>query len=188
MAPRVWIVGSSIIRRLHAHIREQHLDQNLGLRCKITWEGSGGRLWEQLLPELRSLRSRGPAPDILVIHLGGNSLCREGCKRRDLLRQMKADLEEVFRMFPRTRVLFSDILPRLSWRGQTGRTAYGVDRARRWLNGAISGFLSERQMLCVRHPNIGLPHLSRDGVHLSPEGNELLLSNIRESLQVELWR
>ncbi|KAK2917103.1 hypothetical protein Q8A67_001477 [Cirrhinus molitorella] len=182
--PRVWIVGSSIIRRLYAHVCEQGLDRSLGLSCKVKWEGRGGRLWEQLLPVLRSLRAKAPAPDILIIHLGGNSLCREGRNRLDFLREMKTDLAEVFRIFPRTRLLFSFILPRLHWRGQTARSAYGVERSRRWLNGAISGFLAERQMRCIRHSNIDLSHLTRDGVHLSPEGNELLLSNLREALEV----
>ncbi|KAK2860271.1 hypothetical protein Q7C36_004437 [Tachysurus vachellii] len=154
---RVWIVGSSIIRRLYAHIREQGLDKHLGLRCSITWEGRGGKLWEQLLPVLRSLRAKAPAPDILVIHFGGNSLCREGRNHLDILREIKTDLAEVL------------------------RSAYGIERSRRWLNSTVAGFLAERQMHC--HSNIDLSHLSRDGVHLSPEGNELLLSNLREGLQ-----
>lgn len=186
--PRVWIVGSSIIRRLYAHIGEQGLDRSLGLRCRISWEGRGGRLWEQLLPVLRSLRAKAPAPDILIIHLGGNSLCREGRNRLDFLREMKTDLAEVFRMLPRTRLLFSFILPRLNWQGQTAKSAYGIEWSRQWLNSAIAGFLAERQMRCVRHSNINLSHLSRDGVHLSPEGNERLLRNLREALQVELRR
>lgn len=186
MAPRVWIVGSSIIRRLHAHICEQSLDENLDLRCEITWDGRGGRLWEQLFLALRSLRARARAPDFLIIHLGGNSLCREGRDRVDFLREIKRDLAKCFKMFPRTRFVFSHILPRLSWRGQTGRTGYGIERSRRWINGKVSGFLAERQMRCIHHRNICLSHLSCDGVHLSPEGNQLLLSNIRDALQVEL--
>ncbi|KAK9977141.1 hypothetical protein ABG768_018962 [Culter alburnus] len=108
----VWIVGSSIIQRLYAHICEQGLARSLGLRCSITWEGKVGRLWEQLLPVLRSLRATAPAPDILIIHLGGNSVCWEGRNRLDFLREMQTDLAEVFRMLPRTRLLFSSILPR----------------------------------------------------------------------------
>ncbi|KAF4115059.1 hypothetical protein G5714_002548 [Onychostoma macrolepis] len=80
---------------------------------------------------------------------------------------MKTDLTRVFKLIPATKVLFSDILPRLNWRGQTGRSAYGIERSRRWLNGAMSGFLSERNMHCIPHRNISLLHLIRDGVHLS---------------------
>ncbi|KAK9976529.1 hypothetical protein ABG768_021734 [Culter alburnus] len=88
---------------------------------------------------------------------------------------MKTDLAKVFRMLPRTRLLFSFILPQLNWRGQTARTAYGVKWSRQWLNGVMAGFLAKRQMHCIRHSNIDLSHLIRDGVHLSPEGNKLLL-------------
>ncbi len=179
--PRVWVVGSSIVRRLHAHVCEQGLEENLDLRCEITWDGRGGRLWEQLLPTLRSLRARAPPPDILVIHLGGNSMDRVG-----FLREIKRDLGKCFLMFPSTKLVFSHILPRLSWRGQTGRTGYGLERSRRWINGKVSAFLAERQMRCIHHRNICLSHLSSDGVHLSPEGNQLLLVNLREALQVEL--
>jgi len=188
MASHIWIVGSSIIRRLHTYICEQRLDANLGLQCNITWDGRGGRLWEQLFPALRSLRAKAPTPDIIIIHLGGNSLCRVGRNRLHFLREMKSDLTEILQMFPRTRLLFSGILPRLNWRGQTGRTGYGIERSRRWINGAMSGFLGEKQMRCIHHKNINLFHLCRDGVHLGPEGNQLLLSNLREALQVELRR
>ncbi|KAK2905468.1 hypothetical protein Q8A67_007267 [Cirrhinus molitorella] len=181
--PHVWIVVSLIIQSLYAHVCEQGLNRSLGLRCTVIWEGRGGRLWEQLLPVLWSLRAKAPAPDILIIHLGGNSLCCEGHNRLDFLQEMKTDLAEVLRMLPRTRLLFSFILPYLNLRGQTARTAYGVKRSRQWFNGAMSFFLAERQMRCIHHSNIDLSHLTRDKVHLSPEGNELLLSNFREALQ-----
>lgn len=184
--PRVWIVGSSIIRRLHSHICEQRLDENLDLRCEISWDGRGGRLWEQLIPALRSLRARAPAPDILIIHLGGNSLLREGRNRLGFLRDMMRDLTKCFQLFPCTRIVFSHILPRQIWRGQTGRTGYGVERGRRWINKKVSDFLAERGMRTIGHQNICLSHLCRDGVHLNPEGNQLLLGNLREALQVEL--
>lgn len=185
---QIWLVGSSYIHRLYAYIREHGLDRNLGLSCRITWAGRGGRRWEDLIPVLRSLRARAAAPDLLLIHLGGNSLCSEGRNRVDLLQQMKADMAEISWMFPHTRVLFSDILPRSNWRGQIGRTAYGIERSRRWLNGAMSGFMSERGMGCVYHRNIRLAHLIKDGVHLNSEGNELFLGNIQEALQNELHK
>jgi len=184
--PRVWIVGSSIIRRLHAYICEQLLDESLDLHCEISWDGRGGRLWEQLIPALRSLWDRAPAPDILIIHLGGNSLCRSGRDRLSFLREIKRDLATCFTMFPSTRLVFSHILPRLNWRGQRGRTGYGVEKSRRWINSKVAGFLAGRQMRCIRHRNICLSHLCRDGVHLSREGNQLLLGNLREALRVEL--
>ncbi|KAL0170896.1 hypothetical protein M9458_035492, partial [Cirrhinus mrigala] len=178
---RVWIIGSSYIHRLHAYICERGLGRNLGLPCRITWDGRGGRRWEHLIPVLRSLRARSVAPDLLVIHLGGNSLCSEGRNRVDLLQLMMADMAEIFWMFPHTKILFSDILPRQNWRGQQARSSYGIEKSRRWLNSAIG-------MSCIYHRNIGLAHLIEDGVHLNSEGNELLLENFREALRSELQK
>ncbi|MGL4763542.1 MAG: hypothetical protein ACRC2N_00650, partial [Aeromonas sp.] len=93
---------------------------------------------------------------------------------------------EVFRMFPGTKVLFSFILPRRNWRGQSARSTYGVERSRRWVNGSMAGFLAERRMRCIRHYNIDPSHLIADGVHLSPGGNELFMRNLKEALQAEL--
>ena len=126
------------------------------------------------------------APDILIIHLGGNSLCRGGRDRLSFLREIKRDLATCFIMFPSTRLVFSHILPRLNWRGQRARTGYGVEKGRRWINSKVAGFLAGRQMRCIRHRNICLSHLCRDGVHLSREGNQLLLGNLREALREEL--
>ncbi|KAK2892348.1 hypothetical protein Q8A67_012336 [Cirrhinus molitorella] len=176
--PCVWVIGSSYIRRLQADLS----DQNLGLPCSIVWDGKGGRLWEHLIPTLRSLRARG------LITYPSWGLCLEGRNKQDFLWEIKDDLSRVFRMFPRTTVLFSDILPRLNRRGQTGRSAYGIERSRRWLNGAVSGFLSDHHMSCIWHPNIVLTHLIKDGVHLGPEANRLFLTNLREALQEELKR
>lgn len=183
--PRVWIVGDSIIHRLHTHICDQRLDPDPGLHCEVTW-ASDSTLWEHLLPALHFLRTTAPEPYIIVVHLGGDSLCREGRDRLGFLREMKRDLSECFRLFPGARVVFSEILPRLRWEGQRARTGYGVERSRRWINGKVSGFLAATQMRCVCHRNISLLHLCRDGVHLSPEGNQRLLINLREALQEEL--
>lgn len=182
-SPCVLVIGSSYIRRLYAYICEHGLDRNLGLPCRITWDGRGGRRWEHLVSVLHSHRAR-PAPHILVINLGGNSLCTEGRNRFQFLQQMKEDMVKVRQMLPSTIVLFSDILPRWKWRGQTGKSGYGLERSRRWLNGAMSGFTSScRHMGCIRHQNLGLSHLVEDGVHLTSEGNALFLGNIQGALQ-----
>ncbi|RXN03334.1 NYNRIN-like isoform X2 [Labeo rohita] len=65
---------------------------------------------------LCSLGASVPAPDILVIHLGVNSLCRDGQNHLDFFQEVKADLARVLKMLPTTRILFSDILPHLNYR------------------------------------------------------------------------
>ncbi|XP_064198128.1 uncharacterized protein LOC135258592 [Anguilla rostrata] len=67
-SPRVWIIGSSLIARLQAHLGAFGLDPNLGLNCQITWDGRGGRRWEHLMPLLRSKRAATrDDPDVMEI-------------------------------------------------------------------------------------------------------------------------
>ncbi|KAJ8381194.1 hypothetical protein SKAU_G00019720 [Synaphobranchus kaupii] len=142
--PRVWIIGSSLIARLQAHLGAFGVDQKLRLDCQITWAGRGGRRWEHLMPLLRSKRADiRDDPDVMVIHLGGNSIGTFGNTRISLMRRMKADIREIDLLFPKTKLMFSDILPRWNWRGRTATTGYGHERTRRRLNGAMFGFLSD---------------------------------------------
>ncbi|KAJ8356397.1 hypothetical protein SKAU_G00191910 [Synaphobranchus kaupii] len=141
---RDYLWGSSLIARLQAHLGAFGLDQNLGLDCQITWAGRGGRRWEHLMPLLRSKRADiCDDPDVMVIHLGGNSIGTYGNTRISLMRRMKADIREIDLLFPKTKLMFSDILPRWNRQGQTATTGYGLERTRRRLNGAMFGFLSD---------------------------------------------
>ncbi|XP_035282329.1 zinc finger protein 638-like isoform X2 [Anguilla anguilla] len=185
--PHIWIIGSSLIARLQAHLGAFGLDQNLGLNCQITWDGRGCRRWEHLMPLLRSKRAAtSDDPHVMVIHLGGNSIGMYGNSRITLLRRMKADIKEINLLFPNTKLMFSDILPCWNWQGQTAPSGYGLERTRRRLNGAMFGFMSDMGMGCIVHRNIGLNHLDKDGTHLNLEGNLLLLENICRSLALEL--
>ncbi|KAJ8346738.1 hypothetical protein SKAU_G00281390 [Synaphobranchus kaupii] len=101
------------------------------------------------MPLLRSKRADiRNDPDVMVIHLGGNSIGTYGNTRISLMRRMKADIREIDLLFPKTKLMFSDILPRWNWRGQTATTGYGLERTRRWLNGAMFGFLSDMGDIC----------------------------------------
>ncbi|KAJ8352198.1 hypothetical protein SKAU_G00236740 [Synaphobranchus kaupii] len=93
--PRFWIIRSSLIARLQAHLGAFGRDQNLGLDCQITWAGRGGRRWEHLMPLLRLKRADiRDDPDVMVIHLGGNSIGTYGNTRISLMRRMKADIRQ----------------------------------------------------------------------------------------------
>ncbi|CAM4569903.1 unnamed protein product [Leuciscus chuanchicus] len=70
---RVWIMGDSYIRRGEQHAR-MTIGTNLGVPAQVQWFGRGGLCWEDLLPFFqRSLKGRS-APDVLVVHCGGNDL------------------------------------------------------------------------------------------------------------------
>lgn len=181
--PVVWIVGSSTVRRLRAHIEEQNQDVNLGLRCSVSWLGRDGRRWEELVPFLQEMSYVSQVePDVIVIHLGANSMGFGGSGRRSLMKRMKHDTRTVMRLFPNCSLMFSDILPRRCWRYQRAVSGYGMERTRRWLNGVMRGFMADLGMNTTMHPGITLEHLADDGVNLNAEGNDILLQDIRSSL------
>lgn len=124
---------------------------------------------------------------MIVIHLGGNDI--GNVNRSRLLERMKRDFKEIIGLFPSSKVVFSDIIGRQSWRPLRAKSsAYVLEMARRFLNMAMSGFTSDIGMGCIRHSNIcrGV-HLVRDGVHLNIEGQQLFLLNIRLALIRRLW-
>ncbi|KAJ8356502.1 hypothetical protein SKAU_G00192960 [Synaphobranchus kaupii] len=109
----VWIVGDSYIRRGEERARET-MGTSLGLDARVQWFGWGGLRWERLLPFIhQSLRGRA-APDVLLIHCGGNDL--GNTKSLRLVADMKRDLQDLHRRFPGTKILLSAISQRRRWR------------------------------------------------------------------------
>uniref|UniRef100_A0ABM5G3U9 Uncharacterized protein isoform X2 n=1 Tax=Pogona vitticeps TaxID=103695 RepID=A0ABM5G3U9_9SAUR len=85
-------------------------DLGLGAHIHITWHGLRGMRWIQL----GRLTAFGQSPpDILVIHLGGNDLPASAGKALtlDILR----DLKMLKTRYPRMRIVWSTIIPRLAW-------------------------------------------------------------------------
>ncbi|KAJ8348248.1 hypothetical protein SKAU_G00268370 [Synaphobranchus kaupii] len=122
----VWIVGDSYIRRGEERARET-MGTSLGLDARVQWFGWGGLRWERLLPFIhQSLRGRA-APDVLLIHCGGNDL--GNTKSLRLVADMKRDLQDLHRRFPGTKILLSAISQRRRWRtANPGK----IDKTRKW--------------------------------------------------------
>ena len=61
---------------------------NLGIHCKVLWEGRGGRRWENLrqIPQSNQA-STWINQDIIVIHLGGNSGGKEVQTKASLMNE-----------------------------------------------------------------------------------------------------
>ncbi|KAJ8353657.1 hypothetical protein SKAU_G00212240 [Synaphobranchus kaupii] len=100
---------------------------SLGLDARVQWFGWGGLRWERLLPFIhQSLRGRA-APDVLLIHCGGNDL--GNTKSLRLVTDMKRDLQDLHRRFPGTKILLSAISQRRWWRtANPGK----IDKTRKW--------------------------------------------------------
>ncbi|XP_022533394.2 uncharacterized protein LOC111194197 [Astyanax mexicanus] len=179
--PTVWIIGDSYIRRGEEMARSS-LGGDLGVQAEVSWFGWGGLRWQGLVPFFnQSLRGR-TAPDVLIIHCGGNDL--GGMNVLHLSAQMKEDLRDLHRRFPHMKIMLSEITPRRQWRSSTHPKR--IDAARKWLNGEMADFILGVEGGVIHHPDILFhnPRLFlRDRVHLSPSGNELFLNDIAESLK-----
>ena len=154
---------------------------NLGVSARIQWIGKGGLCWDGLLPFFyRCLRGR-KAPDVLVIHCGGNDLGR--VKSVMLLKAMKRDLDELHRQFPQMKIMLSSINQRRHWRHAP---AGKMDKARKFVNNVMATFV-----VCVNGRTISHPHLVfdkpglylSDNVHLSAKGNDIFLKSVVQALK-----
>ncbi|XP_064152341.1 uncharacterized protein LOC135233090 [Anguilla rostrata] len=176
----VWIVGDSYIRRGEERARKT-VGTSLGLDTIVHWFGWGGLRWESLLPFIhQSLRGRA-APDLLLIHCGGNDLGK--IKSLDLVTGMKRDLQDLHRQSPGTKIFLSGITQRRRWRtANPGK----IDKARKWVRNVMAAFVQDLGGIFVPHPHITFENddlFLKDGVHFTPRGNDIFLNNIIHSLK-----
>ncbi|XP_028297233.1 uncharacterized protein LOC114459067 [Gouania willdenowi] len=177
---KVWIIGSSYIRR-GEEAALKFFGDNLGLDANVHWFGKGGMRWEGVLPCFYGqLSTQGP-PDILLVHAGGNNLGINSAN--SLAYTIKEDFTKLHIKFPAMKIIFSSINERRSWR--YGKLSQ-IIRDRKTINHFV-----KRTSVCfkgdvVEHPLLRFYKRSlfiSDGVHFSDEGNHLFLSSIRSTLQ-----
>ena len=179
---RVWIVGSSIVKRAStcAFTRLGGLDLSLP-NASIWWQGYGGMKLLDLVPKLRILLRYEDPPRYLIIHCGANNVGQTSTER--LIQVLIATLLEVCSLFPASSIVWSSSLPRFSWRFSTNVRAMNKIRAR--LDREAIKFLTARDGHYIKHPQFSTKpsHLFLpDGVHLSQIGNDLLLNNFQGAI------
>uniref|UniRef100_A0A8W8LRM7 Uncharacterized protein n=1 Tax=Magallana gigas TaxID=29159 RepID=A0A8W8LRM7_MAGGI len=109
----VWVIGSSIVKRASTESRERKGGFGIA-KTEIWWQGYGGMVLSQLIPKLRVLRRIENDPDILIIHCGANSLGFIMFKA--LLEKLHDTLKQIAKLFPRSKLVWSNLLPRFNWR------------------------------------------------------------------------
>ncbi|XP_078539685.1 uncharacterized protein LOC144824466 [Lissotriton helveticus] len=180
----IWIVGHSFIRRAEDQAIRSYFGSTLGFNSRlfnVVWKGKGGMIWRELIPALNSWLVGGICPDVLLLHLGENDLC--GVKGVVLLRAMKKDLSLIRQQWAGCHVLWTELVPRRTWRGAIKPRA--VDKARRKLNLEVSRFCRDLGFGRVSHKDIRYDNVEffrGDGVHLSRIGMDLYLLELREVL------
>lgn len=141
--------------------------------------------WKQVCPQVRTLLKIEEPPSYLLIHCGGNDI-GQGDTGVVLRKRIKKDLIYLHNLLPNTTIVWSQILPRLQWRGEVDHLA--VERARVRLNSSIATFVLNLEGKYIRYPELktSYPLLFKDQVHLNVLGNSLFLHRIQQAFQVFL--
>ena len=178
-------MGSSIIKHAFLTARSQPGGVNLGLskdKFDIWWQGYSGLGLADLKKKLDTLSQVNEPPNILLLHCGGNDIGRYNVlKIRQMLTEISCFLSQ---RFPNTRIVWSQILPRQTWRFSTNNAA--MHRARQRINGHAANLFIKMQGTYVKHPALQtmVPVLyCADGVHLTLEGNKMFLKQIANAVK-----
>jgi hypothetical protein len=110
-------MGSSIVRNAFLHARHTYEGPNLSMKrygYTILWQDKGDLKWQDLVPRLVFLSNLESPPSVLVVHCGGNSI--DQTPLFDLRAEINFSLNQIKVMFPETKLVWSQILPRSNWR------------------------------------------------------------------------
>ena len=151
-------------------------------RCNATvwWQGKGGMRIHDIVKTVKKLLSYEDPPQFLVLHCGGNDLGIESCYK--VRTALVGALRELHQTLPGTRLIWSQMLPRLGWRNERHHAA--LERTRLRVNNRVASEAIQLGGGYVRYPDlVEDPGLFIDDVHLSHIGNELFLYRLQQGLQ-----
>jgi lysophospholipase L1-like esterase len=178
------VVGSAIIKHAFAFARSRPGGGNLGLQrlnVSLWWQGRGGMLIKQLRQQIRTMLKYEDPPAFLVLHISGNDI---GDSKVGFFRnEIKDTIRWIMKVLPGTVLVWSQILPRLTWRFSSDNAA--MNRCKYRINNSISAFILKQGGCYIRHPDI-VPSsrlLRDDGVHLTDLGSEIFLNNLQGGLE-----
>ena len=149
---------------------------------RVFWYGRRGMLWGDLLFELSRLYSLYSAPDILIIHVGGNDIGKT--KTFELLSEMKETFRFLRRSSPNSVLIFSEIIPRLRW--SESMVFKPLEKVRKRINRAMEKFLAPELGFSFRHLELegGVQGLYRsDGVHLAEIGLDIFNMRLQTCIE-----
>lgn len=190
-APRpkqvVCLVGHSFIYWAGKFAGQSKWGTHLGFHphMHLEWRGWRGLKWAGLVRVL-NWENMEVTPDAIVFHLGGNDLTIR--KGKDLIEHILRDLRCLKEFFPGTRLLWSNIVPRRSWRASCHPRV--IDRSRRGVNREVSRAMRSGLGSVIDHPHLRAERVELyrdDGVHLSPCGLDLFLEDIQRGLWAEFF-
>ncbi|XP_053384903.1 uncharacterized protein LOC123559724 [Mercenaria mercenaria] len=177
---QVWIVGSSIVRDAFYRVHSGNF-QLPGV--DIFWDFQPGMQMHHLSSKMYELLALYKPPQYLVVHCGGNDIGQSPLNETELL--AINTLQEI-QSATNTRIIWSQILPRLVYRNEINH--FKLNKCRRRFNTTLAKHCIQRGGAYIRYPQITeKAYLFRDNVHLSEIGNDIFISNLRHGLYSVLY-
>lgn len=155
------------------------------LNVEIWWQSRSGLLLGDVIKMIKTMRHYEDPPKFLILHVAGNNLGKSpvGTLRQDI----KQLIYQIRELMPETQIIWSQILPRLSWRYSNNTKA--MDRCRKRLNNFVATLVINMGGSYIRYPDI-YPNVTfiseTDGVHLTPLGNDLFLNTLQAAIETFL--
>lgn len=179
----VWIMGSSIIHWAKQRaIKVQ--DKHIGLEqhnIHIKWIGRRGMKWCDLKTIFHNELETSPPPSVLIIHLGSNDLIAVPTTK--LCTMVTKDITELSKFCPECVFIWSDLLPRLFWKGASNLKKVELKRKRVNRAGRLAclraGGRFVKHSVDHKSPNL----FYTDGIHMSDLGNDILLHEFQGALE-----
>ncbi|KAG8538912.1 hypothetical protein GDO81_021791 [Engystomops pustulosus] len=187
----IWIFGHSFIHwaekraQLRLGGRFLGLDGNL---VSVRWLGYRGLKWEAVRAKLRMAIERWGAPDVLLIHAGGNDI--GSFPMRQLIKAMKRDVLWLMSEYPDVLLIWSEMVRRERWRNAVSVAA--LNRSRMKINKCFGKCIRLNGGLVVRHGLLEADrsYTGKDGVHLTDLGLDVFNYGLSEVVGFgwRVWR
>ena len=155
---------------------------NLHLKnVEIEWQGYAGMTLKQVTHVLSFLLSSRNTPHYLLVHCGANDIGK--LSTRDIMAEFDKLLQFTSQQMPKTKMIWSQMLPRKVWRYSNNNKA--MEAAHRRVNSYIANRTLKSGGYYMKHPDLHLhnaPFFASDWVHLTEMGSDLFLNYVRATL------
>ncbi|KAM3929143.1 uncharacterized protein RB166_006927 [Leptodactylus fuscus] len=185
--PLVCILGHSYVFWAAQRAEVRPGGRTLGFRdVEVSWCGIRGLRWSQVLPEAIEVSRLTTSPVVLVLHAGGNDMGT--LSMAELITLMRADLDRVVGYFSEVVLVWSEMVPRVTWQG--AKEAGALERSRRGINARLARFVRAKDGVVVCHRQLEGDNrrlMRPDGVHLNDIGLDIFLSGIQDGVEQALF-
>lgn len=184
----VWIIGHSFVFWAKLRAASRIYGSNIGLNTdnyKVYWAGFRGMRWVDFLEKISELMCSLPAPDILVVHLGGNDLGL--VKTLDLFFNIKHDFLLLKRQFPNLVIVFSEIIYRQLWSYDSSMLF--LNKIRKRLNKFVAKFMPSVGGSSYRHIDLEGDSSSlfrSDNIHFNDIGLDIFNIGLQNAVELAM--